>query len=110
MDAVKGSTLESETQSEGELLGVRRSHTTSIEELGILTIKFLVGIEQTDVGGSELERSTAETQVTEERGWEVVSERHLFQTDESTVGDACSTVVICIVTVADVGVVVHLTA
>ena len=86
--------LESESQSESELLGVGRSHTAAVEVLGILAVELGIGVEQAQVGGSQLERAAVETHEVQECLGHVVGERNLLEADEVALGHACCRVVV----------------
>lgn len=43
--------LDTQTEGKGKLLRRRAGHTTCIDVLRILTVEFIVGIEEEEVGG-----------------------------------------------------------
>ena len=55
--------LDAESQCEGELLSQRRCHTSGVDELRILSVELVVGVEQEQVGGVELERGRAQSPI-----------------------------------------------
>ena len=102
--------LESETHCECKLLRRRCCHTTTVEELRILSVELLVGIEQAQVGGLELHRGVVQAELRYYYLRQVVGERHLLQADKSSIGYARCRVVVSVISVAQLRVVVVLAA
>ena len=100
MKIIINSNLDSYTQCESKLTSHRNCHTTGVEELRILTVQLLVGINQEGVGGLQLQAEVRDSEMANPLGGEVVRERDFLHSDEVTLGNTCRRVVVGIVSIA----------
>ena len=79
------------------MLGHRNGHAASVEELRVLPVQFLVGINQEKVSTLKFYRSVAQADVSDELLWKVVVQRKLFHAYKIAFGGAHVRIVIGIV-------------
>lgn len=89
--------LKSNFQCQSKLLGHRCRHTTGTEEFGVLPIQFRVCIKQGKVRTLYFQSDTTDRGRLQPFFRKIIRKRNLFQTDESTTGNACSRIVIRVV-------------